>query len=61
LYGSALGYFAERDPEVGFACGSEQLGSGSIRRITPFADGFLLGEDKPPSRDNTSATILRKM
>jgi hypothetical protein len=60
LYGGALGYLAERKNN-GVFCREELVGSGSVRALVPHLDGYLLGEDRPPSDDQTAATIVRRV
>jgi hypothetical protein len=58
LLGGVWGFFTQYRGTVGF-CPEQQLGAGSIRAIVPFGDGFLFGEDKPPTGDTNIVTIVR--
>jgi hypothetical protein len=58
LFGGAFGLVSEYRLADGY-CPALQIGAGSVREMTPFGDGLLLGEDKPMSRDFVQTTIVR--
>lgn len=60
IFGGAFGQLAQYKRSIGF-CQENLLGAGFIKSIVPFGDGFLLGEDKPKSRDRAQVSILRVM
>lgn len=60
LFGGAFGHVAQYKRSIGY-CEEQLLGAGFVKSIVPFKDGFLLGEDKPKSRDRAQVTIVRRV